>query len=724
MSTTERQRLEQEALQQLNRGSTDGALKAYIQILKLAPTDRRVRQKVGEIYLRQGRAAEAEKHLREVAESLIRDGSHRAAVAVLKQLVGLRGDAPELHLDLGDCYLAAGYSADAKASFETAAKTWLAMGKPLDAATASRRLAELAPGELALRLRTAELLEAGNDNDQAAAVYAEVIEEYRRRGRTDEVGRVAELALRLKPDDVGLLLDAAGARVASGEYKKALVALQAAFVAAPKEARTLDLLARAFEGAGQADRAMKVLLELSRVLLDRGDHAGEVDALRRAAALAPDDEDVATRLQVSLDRLGRFERKLGSLQLAQPSVESELRAIVRVEVFSRYGMHDLAEGEARAALALATDSLPLLAALAEVMIAAGKKADAIAAMERLVPRAGSEASEVLERLGMVRGVVEMGAFVEDEPAQEPASDDSDIDPDAFDVRDLPAPPAGGPSADFHPEPSTIAQSTASLAASDAPFDSSDDEGDALLRGGDMQGALMAWRRVLADDPLNEPVLAKIASLRTALRSGTPPTSAPPAPVGRQPQSVAPSSGLSKPVAAASPPAVPLRQPAPVPAPSESLFRTQRAAVAPSAPVPVAAIPDGTFAEIEPEIVDDEPSVDGLADARTLLAQGQAAAALTVARSLSGLAARVVEAQAHRVMGDLASSLEVLREATNAAPEDDPAYPEALFDLAVLYSATAKHRSALRLLEELADLAPLFRSDEVEAKIRGLQSLAR
>ena len=665
MSTTERQRLEQEALQQLNRGSTDGALKAYVQILKLAPTDRRVRQKVGEIYLRQGRAAEAERHLREVAESLMRDGSHRAAVAVLKQLVTLRGDAPELHFDLGECYLAAGYTADAKGCFETASKTWVAMGKPLDAASAARRLAELSPGELTLRLRTAELLEAGNDNEGAAAVFAEVIEEYRRRGRTDEVGRVAELALRVKPDDVPLLLDAAGARIATGEFKKALVALQTAFSASPKEGRTLDLLARAFEGAGQADRAMKVLLELARVLLDRGDHAGEVDALRRAAALAPDDEETVTKLQLALDRLGRFERKLGSLQLAQPTVEAELRAVVRIDVFLRYGLFDRAEAEARSALTTTTDSLPLLAALAEVMIAAGKKGEALAAMERLVPRAGSETTEVLDRMGMVRGVVDVGGMVEDEPdpAATQAAGALALEP-VVEIRELPR-------------------------GDDA------DEGDELLRGGDMQGALLAWRRILADDPLNEAVLAKIAALRTALRSGAPAVA----------------------------------EPRP-PAASESLFRPAPVAAVVAVPKvaePVAAavtIEEGTFAEIEPELLDDEPSARGLDGARTLIASGRASEALALARTLPGLSARVLEAQAQRALGDLVNALEVLREATNAAPEDDPGYPEALFDLALLYSATAKHRSALRLLEELADLAPLFRPEEVEAKVRGLQALGR
>jgi len=130
--------------------------------------------------------------------------------------------------------------------------------------------------------------------------------------------------------------------------------------------------------------------------------------------------------------------------------------------------------------------------------------------------------------------------------------------------------------------------------------------------------------------------------------------------------------------------------------------------------------------VEPDALDDQPAPveGGLDKARTLVAVGQADAALALVRDLSGLGARVIEAQAWRVANDVSRALEVLREATNDAADTDEAYPEALFELAGLYTATQKHRSALRLLEELRDLSPGFRTVDVEARIRGLQMIAR
>jgi tetratricopeptide (TPR) repeat protein len=204
--SNERQQLEQEALQQLHRGSVDGALRAYLSILRLDPKDRRIRQKVGEIYLKQGKAQEAERHLREVADGLLKESSFRAAVSVLKQLASLRPDDPQLQFDLGDCYLAGSYQQDARAAFDSALRGWVSLGKPLLAARAARRLAETNPADITLRLRVAELLEAGGDAVNAVATYREVIEEFRRRGRVDEVGRLAEQALKAAPEDVPLLL--------------------------------------------------------------------------------------------------------------------------------------------------------------------------------------------------------------------------------------------------------------------------------------------------------------------------------------------------------------------------------------------------------------------------------------------------------------------------------------------------------------------------------------
>lgn len=630
--SNERNRLEQEALQAINRGNYDDAIRSYLHILKQDPKDRRIRQRLGELNMKVGKTMEAERHLREVADALVKEQQYRAAVALFKMLVQLRPDDPPIQMELADCYLGAGYPNDARAYFDAAMRGFIAGSKHLQAAAAARKIADLSPGEPALRLKVAELLENGSDNAAAAKVYDEVIEEYRRRGRPDEVGRVAELALRGRPDDLGLLLDAAAAKVEAQDFKRALTHLQPAFQAAPREPRVLDLLAKAFEGTGQAEKALKVLGELARIATERHDPPTEADALRRAAKLAPTDAELAQRLAAAEARVTRLERRLTSLVLSQPTTEDELRAAVRAEVYARYGLADRADNTLRAALEARKDSVPLRAALAEVLVVLGRVDEARAVMESLVPLAGAEAPAVLDRLAVLRG----GALEAPKPASAP-------EPRAA------APVAGAPA----PAAPPVAP------AAETPRQ----RGDRLAAHGDLEGAMMAYRQALQADPTDDDVLAKIGELRQLSRSAPPPP----------------------------PPAEP---------------------------------DDGTFAEVSPDALDELPLGDPLEEARANVAVGMYDDALALVADLTGLPPRVVEAQAVRGKGDVAGAVTILQTATNDAAESDPGYIDALFELSGLYTMTGKQRAALRLLEELRDLDPGYRSGEVDARVRGLQKLLK
>ena len=232
------------------------------------------------------------------------------------------------------------------------------------------------------------------------------------------------------------------------------------------------------------------------------------------------------------------------------------------------------------------------------------------------------------------------------------------------------------------EPASSQSAPASAAASPlaAPAPAAPDasgpeaKGDRLAAAGDLVGAVMAYREALATNPLDDTVLGKIAALRSAPRAAA---------------AVAP------------------------PEPSEE-----------DAFADFGPLEDGTFAEVLPDALDEVSPLGDVDEARSLVAVGMWTDALAMLEELEGLEAAVLRSQAVRGLGEVSRALDLLREASNDAAETDPAYPEALFELSALYTATGKHRAAVRLLEELRDLDPGYRVGEVEARMRGLQKLLK
>jgi tetratricopeptide (TPR) repeat protein len=186
----DRNKKEQEALSALGKGDLDKAANLYAALLRHDPRDRRIRQKLSDLYLRVGRTEEAERHLRELAKLYTADGNNRATIAVYKKLLPLAPTDYGLLASIGEAFLIAGFMNEAASHFQEAIKG-LEHRDPAEAAAVCLRLITLKPADTPLRIKTAELLAAGGKKDESFEVYREIINELRRRGRVDEVGRLA-----------------------------------------------------------------------------------------------------------------------------------------------------------------------------------------------------------------------------------------------------------------------------------------------------------------------------------------------------------------------------------------------------------------------------------------------------------------------------------------------------------------------------------------------------
>lgn len=723
---TDRNQLEQEALALLNRGQVDKALGRYQALLKADPRDRRVRQKVAELLLRMGRRGEGERLLREVADGLIADGQHRAALAVLKQLQELSPDDADLEGQLGVCYGAAGFPTEARRALESAVKR-LGRADPAKAVIYARQLARLAAGELPLQVQLAELLEAAGQRAEALEAWRALAADSKRRGRSDDYARFLEFALRSASDDVDLLCEAAEARFALGDPRAALVHVQKAHQVEKQSPRVLGLLARALEEGGQAAKARPLWVQAARLFEAEGNATARAEALTRALACGPDDAELRAMLGDASQAAARAQLRLDDKAWALPRNEAETRLVIRARTLSRYGKAEAARAALQEATGALRASLPVRVALGELLVELGDTPGALVELRAVSAPADAEARDQLQtRIEVLSG----------ERLSE--ADLSELAPEALEDLD------DGISVSAHP---------------------SHPQDDEIIDDEPTQDTNPPLK---ASPPTPPPAPAKGLGLRVAVKKAkakeaepAPPPRPPPPP--EAPRTLEPRTVTDFPASAAVAEVDPFVDGDTASDPyalrhgddeatgvasggfDSFLDGSESAFVDPDEDSPF--VPAPTFLEggsgpdfsgllgvsgpalaeeIEaentvPEVTEADPV---LADARALVAVGMFAEAQRRVSARTDLRAQVVMVRALWGAGDVGGASERMRSAVSEVSENTPGYPDALWILAQLDAVTRKTRSALRLLAELEDLRPDYRADEVADLRRGIELMQK
>ncbi len=668
----DRNRLEQEAVKLLQRGKTDQALQRYQTLVRDDPRDRRIRQKLAELYLQTGQNSQAEQHFRQLVKSFRRAGQEKRAIPLLRQLVKLKPDDAELQVDLGDLQIATGFPDQAKKTYEAVVER-LERHHPDEAVPVVEKLIKLSPGDLPIQIKLAELFEASNWSQRACDEWYRLGREARRLGRTDDRSRFLEYALRLRPETLPILQEAAEARLALGEAEGALGHLQSAYQQAPADPVTLRLLAQTLEDLEQGAKARPIWLAAAASLADTGDALGRLEALRRALALG-DDAELRAEVGAADQAAERFRLRLTDCTWAQPAPGTEEKLVYKAQVQGRYGF----VGRARKTLGDRA-SVAVLSALVEILAESGDAAGAVGVLDG-IEAPSEEAAQALE---LRRSVLE-GREVAAEPAADAPSDEVEDDEliDDFDDDEL--------IDDLDEDEDALDEATDPGSPSPvAPEADHEAEGDAAFGAEKWDEALAAYRRGLMANPSSESLLMKLGEVMKA--------------------KAAPS-------------------PAPAPAPAApdfgGSFGDGGLGSMDADAFSFLDEPAGAGAGVESSVStgSEDRLGAGLEDAEALLAVGALEQAEAVLGGEESLGAAVVRARVFRARADAAAATRLLRNAVGDASEDDVAYLPALLELAQLNAATGKVRSAKRLLDEIVDIDDSYAPTLVARVRHGLSLL--
>jgi tetratricopeptide (TPR) repeat protein len=299
----DRERTLRSAEKNAARGRYKQAIEDYETALEQTPRDARLLLKIGDLHARNNAYAWAVDTYARAARVYTDEGFAAKAVAVYKQILQLFSTrVPHLadfylyvYPTLAGLYQELRLSAEAVGTYDAYASLLARSGRLHEAAAILRIVAERGGDNPITRLRLAEVLLEDGCEQEALEHFRTAADRLVALDRTDEALRVLDRThARTQAPDAArhaarILLN----RGRTADGMQALLRLQQAFQAQPKNLETLDLLARAFEVIDQKDRAFEVRKETVRIAKDQGamDTARAVLAVLHAEA--PNDPDVA-----------------------------------------------------------------------------------------------------------------------------------------------------------------------------------------------------------------------------------------------------------------------------------------------------------------------------------------------------------------------------------------------------------------------------------------------
>ena len=190
----------EKARQLAESGKFVSAISAWRELLDETPhNDANVYNTIGDLCLKNKATPDAIDAYSKAARCYLQEGFHLKAVALYKKILKLDPNRAEVYTLLGDLNVVRGLMNNAVADYLSGAKTYLKIGKAMNALTLFRKITRVDPQNTDMRLRVAELCLKENLTEEAIEEYLWIGREYQRLGRAEEAGKLYEQILKVSP---------------------------------------------------------------------------------------------------------------------------------------------------------------------------------------------------------------------------------------------------------------------------------------------------------------------------------------------------------------------------------------------------------------------------------------------------------------------------------------------------------------------------------------------
>ena len=334
-------RLKQDADKAEKDGRLDKAIDFLKQIVQENPRDWNTVNKIGDLYAKLNNPKAANDQYVKVARYYGEDGFYLKAIAVWKKVLKNDPSMLEGNVTLGELQAKQGLVADAKQTFGVVIDEYIKRNKLREAGDVLRRMAEVDPSDMKVRIRLAELYSREGHPEKAAGEYVAIADELVKKGHLAEALQLIEKALRSGPRGPRLLATAARIHLVQKDYPRAIEHLEEARRAAPADREVSLRLAEACLGSKRPDDARRVL----EGLLERDPQDQEARQQLGQVYLAEGRYDEAfDQLQPAVDKLverRQVDRAAALLQQVVQRNPSHIRSLAKLVELYRVSRNDM-----------------------------------------------------------------------------------------------------------------------------------------------------------------------------------------------------------------------------------------------------------------------------------------------------------------------------------------------------------------------------------------------
>lgn len=246
-----------EAQKLVARGQIPQAIAEYKKLLRDFPGDGNIHNTIGDLHLKRGAKAEAVEAYEQAAMVWQNEGFDLKALAIYKKILNINPARVETYLSLAELNEARGLVKDANEAYLKVAEHLTKSGQIGRALEIYKRMADLNPDNVKLRVRLVEMYLREGRRSDAVREAVELARRYEASGKIDEA--LQELA-RIRsaiPDDQNVSLEIARLLTVSGRTSEAREALGDLLRADSRNIRALALAADLAFGSGQMNEARR-----------------------------------------------------------------------------------------------------------------------------------------------------------------------------------------------------------------------------------------------------------------------------------------------------------------------------------------------------------------------------------------------------------------------------------------------------------------------------------